>query len=184
MNIKRELGGRTWGILAMGVICLLALSPGLHAAGRASGAKVVVVAGQGSEWIKGELIGVRSDAVVLATEGGETRTIAIKDISSVQILRKSAALEGVLFGSLIGGGVGIALRPKVKDETNPLELIFSPLGAVVSMGAGIAVGALAGGITGSALGKDKVYDLKAMSAAEVGKFTAKLRKMARVKNYQ
>jgi hypothetical protein len=115
---------------------------------------------------------------------GDTRTISLKDISSVQILHRSAWLEGGVIGGLIGGGVGFALRPKVKDETNPLEVILSPLGALMTVGAGIAVGALAGGIAGSALGKDKAYDLTKMSATEVGNFLAKLRKMARVKNYQ
>lgn len=185
MSIKGKLGRRAWGgILAVGLICLLALSSGLQAAGRTSGAKVRLVAGQASEWIAGELIGVRGDAVVIGTETGETRTVAIADISSVQILRQAAWLGGAVVGGFIGGGVGFALRPKVKDETNPVEVLLSPLGALASIGLGIVGGGLAGAIAGSALGKSKVYNLKAMSAAEVGKFMAKLRKMARVKNYQ
>jgi hypothetical protein len=184
VSIKGELGKRTWGILAAGLMCLLGLSQWSQAAGRMSGARVVIVAGQGSEWINGELIGVRSDAVVIGTEAGETRTVAIADISSVRIIRKAAWLGGAVVGGLIGGGAGIALRPKVKDETNPFEVLLSPIGALASIGAGIVVGGLAGGIAGSALGKDKVYDLKTMSAAEVGNFMSKLRKMARVKNYK
>ena len=179
MIIKKTFGGSIRGVLAVGLIWLLALSPGLHAAGRTSGAKVSVATIQGSESIKGEVIGVREDAVVLATEGGETRTIAIKDISSVRVYRRSAVLWGILGGLRAGGAVGYGLSAsEYKDEW------LGGLAILLYSGIGAVVGGTIGGVTAGVLSADKTYELTTMSAAEIDKLMAKLRKMARVKNYQ
>jgi len=179
MIIKKSFGGSIRGVLAVGLIWLLALSPGLHAAGRTSGAKVSVATIQGSESIKGEVIGVREDAVVLATEGGETRTIAIKDISSVRVYRRSAVLWGILGGLLAGGAIGYAIG----SQEGKGQFLGGITVAAYS-GGGVLLGGATGGIIGGLASADKTYDLTKMSAAEVDTLMAKLRKMARVKNYQ
>ena len=179
MKIKKAFRGVTWGALVMGVIWLLALSQGLQAAERTAGAKVGVVTVQGSEVITGEVIGVRGDAVVIGTEGGETRTIAIKDISSVRVYRRSAVLPGFLLGALAGGAAGLAIGSQEAKG----EFMGGITVAVYSAG-GAALGGLAGGLTGGLASADKTYDLTRMSPLEKDKFMGKLRKMARVKNYQ
>ncbi|MCX6567663.1 MAG: hypothetical protein NT147_01250 [Candidatus Aminicenantes bacterium] len=179
MKIRKMFGGMIRGVLVVGLTWLLALSQGLQAAGRTSGAKVGLVTGSGSERFTGELIGVRTEAIVLETEQGETRTVAIKDISSVRVYRRSAVVPGILGGLLAGSAVGYGLSAsEYKDEwMGGLAILFySGIGAVV--------GGAIGGVTAGGLSADKTYELTTMSAADVDKFMAKLRKMARVKNYQ
>lgn len=179
MSIRKDFGGRTRGILIVSLICLLALSNGLQAAGRTSGAKLRVVTRLGSEWFKGEVIGVREDAVVLATEGGETRTIAIKDISSVRVYRRSAVFVGIPGGVLAGGAIGYAISAPANKNVFMGGITI----AAFSIG-GALIGGASGALIGSLASADKIYDLTKMSAAEIDTLMAKLRKMARVKNYQ
>ncbi len=180
MKIKKGLCRLTGGILVMGLMWLFASSQGLQAAGRTAGAKVSVVSGQVKERTTGEVIGVRGDAVVIGTEGGETRTIAIKDISSVRVYRRSAFGPGFVVGGIAGGVAGSAIAAHDKSGVEVLDFF----GRFAYTLGGAFVGGLAGGLTGGLLSADKTYDLTKMSSAEKGKFTAKLRKMARVKNYQ
>jgi hypothetical protein len=179
MSIKGELEGRTWGILAVGLMCLLALSQGLQAGGRASGARVRVVTRLGSEQFKGEVLGVRAEAIVLETEQGEGRTVAIADISSVRIYRTSAVLPGIFVGALAGGAMGYAISAPANSHVFLGDITI----AAYSIG-GALLGAASGGLVGGLASADKTYDLTKMSAAEVDTLMAKLRKMARVKNYQ
>lgn len=178
---KMMIGSLGRALVASGIALILALPPGAEAGGRTSGAKVIVVTGQASAWTRGELIGVRSDAVVIGTETGETRTIAIKDISRVRIVRKSAAVPGFLIGGL-AGGLGGAAAASHELNKDPCAWIFLPqlflplIGAVAGGGSGAIIGGL--------LGKDTTYDLTRMSPAEVAKFMVKMKKKARVKNYQ
>jgi hypothetical protein len=167
------------GILVMGLMWLLASSQGLQAAGRTAGAKVLVVTGPGSERFTGEVIGIRVDAVVIGTEGGETRTIAIKDISSVRVYRRSAVLPGSLLGALAGGAAGLAIGSQWANR----KFLGGIMVPVYTAG-GAALGGLAGALTGGLASADKTYDLTRMSPLEQDKFMGKLRKMARVKNYQ
>jgi hypothetical protein len=140
---------------------------------------VGLITGSGSERFTGELIGVRTDAIVLEMGLGEARTVAIKDISSLRVYRRSAVFPGILGGLLAGGAVGYAISaPKYKDEW------MGGLAILLYSGIGAAVGGTIGGVTAGGLSADKTYDLTKMSAAEVDTLMAKLRKMARVKNYQ
>jgi hypothetical protein len=181
MVSKKMIRNWAMALVASGMALFLALPPGAEARVRTSGAKVIIVAGQASEWIRGELIGVRSDAVVIGTAGGETRTIAIKDISSVRILRRSAAVPGILIGGVAGGLVGAAsAHHELKKD--PCMWIFLP--QIFLPLSGAIVGGASGALVGALLGKDTTYDLTKKSPAEVEKFMGKLRKMARVPNYQ
>lgn len=179
MKIKKTSGGRIRGILVMGLICLLAPSLGLQAGGRASGAKVRVVTGQGSEQFEGEVIGVRADAIVLEMGLGEARTVAIKDISSLRVYRHSAVLPGIFLGALAGGAMGYA----ISAPANKHVFLGGITIAAYEIG-GALLGAASGGLVGGLASADKTYDLTKMSAAEVDTLMGKLRKMARVKNYQ
>lgn len=161
------------------MISFLALSQGLVAAERDSGAKVRVITAEAWEQITGELIGVRQDAVVLGSEQGETRTIAIKDIVSVRLYRRSAVFPGILAGLLAGSGIGFAISaPRYKDEW------MGCISIAIFTGSGAALGGLVGGLTAGHISRDKIYDLTKMSAREVEKLLADLRKKARVPDYR
>jgi hypothetical protein len=179
MSIKGELEGRTWGILAVGLMCLLAPSLGLQAGGRTPGGKVRVVTRYGLERFTGAVVGVRANAIVLETEQGEGRTVAIADISSVRIYRTSAILPGIFLGALAGGAVGLA----VGSQEGQGQFLGGITVAAYSIG-GVLLGAASGGLVGGLASADKTYDLTKMSAPEIETLMAKLRKMARVKNYQ
>jgi hypothetical protein len=146
---------------------------------RKVGVKVNVVTGQGSEQVTGELIGIRSDAIVLVPEGGAERMIAIRDISSIRVHRKSAALLGIALGAVAGGGAGYGIsNAQYKDE------FLGGFPIMVYTAVGVALGGLVGGLTGATAGADKTYDLTRMPAAEVDKLMAHLRKKARVPDYK
>jgi hypothetical protein len=169
-------------ILSAGLAGLLILPGGALAAGRKSGAKVLVITAQASERIAGELIGVRNDAIVVAEGGGGSREIAIDGIASVRILRKSAMLPGILLGAVAGGAAGLGIASgRDSSDDEPFEGVFWNL---IYAGGGAVVGGLLGGLTGGSMGADKTYDLTKMSLDEKSAFLSKLRKKARVANYQ
>jgi hypothetical protein len=179
MRNEREMGGAARWIIVSGLAGLLLMTPMAQAGARTVGAKVEVMTKQASERIKGELVGVRSDALVIETGDGAGRTIEMKDISKIRIYRKSQALMGVVLGAVAGGGVGYGIsNAQYRDQ------LFGNLGTVVPTYLGVALGGLVGGITGALMGAGDTYDLTNMPAAEVDKLMAHLRKKARVPDYR
>lgn len=170
------------GVFAVGLAWLLLLPAGAQAAGRKTGAKVVIETSGAAGEISGELVGIRKDAVIVGLEAGESRTVAIADISRIRVLRKSAAVSGLIIGGIAGGIGGIAFSAaKSERGDDVLDTILA--GAAVG-----SVGALLGGglgaLIGGQFGGDRNYDLTKMSGAQVEKLMAKLSKAARVRDYQ
>ncbi len=179
MNIQRSFGRGVRGVLVAGLIGMLTISEGLPATGRNVGAKVSVVTNQDAAAFRGEVVGVRADAIVIETEQGEVRTVAIKDISRLRLYRKSAWMVGATVGSLVAGGVAYAVSyPRYKDE------FLGGIGIAASLAGGLVIGALGGGLIGGLSSADKTYDLTKLSPPEVKSLMAKLRKKARVPDYQ
>src|SRR4030042_1573015 len=87
------------------VISLLALPAGLSAKER-RGADLIVTRLDGSK-ARGELIAVKQDTLLLFSPGTDL-TIPLADIKAVQIVRKSRAGKGALYGFRAGavGGAG------------------------------------------------------------------------------
>ncbi len=179
MNIRKSLGRRVCGILAAGLVGLLTIPQGLHAAGRNTGAKVSVVTNQDAVSFMGEVVGVRADAIVIETGQGEVRTVAIKDISRLRLYRKSAWPLGATVGALVASGVAYAVSSaRYKDE------FMGGIGIAAYTIGGAAFGALGGGLTAGLSSADKTYDLTQMSPPAVKSLMAKLQKKARVPKYQ
>jgi len=178
MSDEKGIRGRTWGVLIAGLICLAAMTQGLQAAAKESGARVVVTMAPGSPPVRGELIGVRADAIVVQPKEGEARTVALQDIKTISVQRKKKVLLGIAIGALAGGSIVYALSyGAYHDEF---------LGGIAITGyssAGAGVGGLIGGLTGASPGS-KTYDLAAMSEAEINSLMAVLRNKARVRGYQ
>jgi hypothetical protein len=179
MKKGRETGRAARWIIVSGLAGLLLVAQMAQADGRKAGVKVDVVTRQGGELIKGEVIGVRSDAVILETADGAGRTIATKDIASILVRRKSAALVGIVLGAAAGGGLGYvsAYGPNSHKFLGGITI-------AAYTGVGILVGGLAGGIFGAAASADKTYDLTRLPAQEIDKLMAYLRKRARVPDYK
>ncbi len=176
MNQRDGMGTMAGKILVGGVVALLLMAQ-LAIGGPKRGAKVEATIKGSSEKVIGELQLVRPGEITIETGGGADRVIPIQDLSVVRIVRRSAALGGLMLGAAIGGGACFGLSSGSNTDT-------FMRGAVVAgwTAAGVAVGALIGGIAGGARGKDRVYDLSNLQPAQYPWITAELQKYARVKS--
>jgi hypothetical protein len=168
------------GLAALAVLLLLPSAAG--AADRRSGAKVLVIMAQTGEQIEGELIGVRDDAIVVDDRQGGSHEIPIGQISTVRVKRRSKALVGTLFGILGGGAAGAALSSS--RDTSGDGMFEGVLWTLIYVGGGAVVGGVLGGVSGGLMGANEKYELRKMTAAGKSDFVAKMRKKARVKDYQ
>jgi hypothetical protein len=167
--------GRSLSVFVASCLAWLVFMPcQVEAGGKPQGAKVLITLKQASEGVKGELIGVRSDAVVIGTDEGVARTLAINDILKIRILRRSAAVPGILVGGLAGGAMGKLVYPKGG------WLDFSSAYIVC----GALIGGAAGGLIGGGFSADTVYDLTRTTPSYVEHLVAELRKKARVPEYR
>ena len=159
------------------VFSLLWLSGGLFA--EKKGAEIVIQKKDGQR-IKGELIAVKKDSLLLMEERYEEDiTVGIEDIEMVKIVKKSKAGMGALFGLLAGGAIGGAIYAGAdKDE------MFADMGAAIS---GAAVGVLVltlGTLMGAQAGADIKYAIDGKSDSEIRGILLELRAKARVSNFQ
>ena len=173
----------------MGVAVLLLLPAGVLAGGGKTGAKVRIElksaggeAGGAGRDVAGELVAVRQDAVVVALESGESRTVAVADMAKIQVFRRTKAMTGGLIGAIAGGAAG-ALLSASKTEPGGGAVDSISEGLIVG-GAGALLGGAIGVVIGGQFGGDKTYDLATMGGVEVEKMLADLRKRARVKDYR
>jgi hypothetical protein len=166
--------GRSLGVFVATCLAWLVFMPcQVEAGGKPQGAKVLITLKQASEGVKGELIGVRSDAVVIGMDDGAARTLAISDILKIRILRRSAAVPGILVGVLAGGGTGKLVSPKGGLDFSEIYILCGAL-----------IGGAAGGLIGGGFSADTVYDLTRTTPSYVEHLVAELRKKARVPDYR
>jgi hypothetical protein len=129
------------------------------------------------QFIKGELIAVKPNSLIILSTGGKDLSIGIKDIKIITVVKKSNAVKWAIGGlSILGssaallGGLG-----SIGDE----DVSVTEWGAI-----GAGIGVLIGGIIGSAVGIDKTLQLEGMTDSEIQEFLDKLRKKARVRDYK
>jgi hypothetical protein len=106
---------KTKTLLAFSLITALLFSP--LAGMDAHGAHVVVTKNDGA-LARGELIAVKWDALVVSVDESsplENTSIAIKDIENVEVIRESNIWKGMLWGALIGGGIGAVVGLNMGD---------------------------------------------------------------------
>jgi hypothetical protein len=173
--------GAAW-ITAAGLLAALAAQPRAAFGGaRTAGATVVVTTGGGA--VKGELIGVREDGIVLMSEKGDN-TILISEIDNVRIVRHAPILGLGLLGLAVGGAVGFLAAPHIQNE-DPLgeglvklvkDFAYTSIGCIIGIGAGVG--------TALAIGKDKVIIFKGRTKEENTTALNGLRKEARVSDYR
>jgi len=104
---------------------LMMLSVNLYAKER-RGAKLIVTKTDGQK-IRGELITVKPNSLLLLDTDGKDVSIDIVDIKVIRVVKKSEALSGAVLGILIGGAAGAALGYSKHDDPRMVQVfIFQP----------------------------------------------------------
>jgi hypothetical protein len=170
-------------VAAIGLALLLLSLPTWLSARERRGANLVVTLKDGQQ-IKGELIAVKPDSLLLLDSAGADQSVDLAGIRSVRIVRRSKALLGAACG-LLAGLVGTAIFASGQEEPDdPLEAIGEGMevaGAAVAYG-GIGLGLGIGG--GLLAGKDKTIQLEGKSESDRARALADLRGRARIRDYK
>jgi hypothetical protein len=131
----------------------------------------------------GELIAVREDSLILMDTNLKTGlTIDFKDIKSVQIIRKSQVLLGMLGGFLAGRIIGSGIKDPVNitAENGIIDLANASIYRGMTSGA-ISLGMTAlGALVGGAMGADKMILIRGKSPLVVKEILWKLRSKAKM----
>ena len=130
--------------------------------------------------IRGELIAVKQNSLLLLDTEGKDVSVGIADIKFIRILKKSKALLGAGLGIMVGGGGGVLLGGSAYEGMS-----LGPREARLLLGAfGAATGLLIGGIGGAIEGIDKTIHFEGMTDSETHEALNKLRKKARIRDYK
>ena len=131
--------------------------------------------------VRGELIAVKNSSLLLLdSESGADVSIDIKDVKAIRIRKKSKASRGWLIGGVTGSLVlGVAWL-----GAGGASEVDSPLAPVAGFLGGLVYGGLIGAVTGIIMGIDKTYRIEGKSDSEIKEILEKLRKKARVRNFQ
>jgi hypothetical protein len=105
-------------IASMLVVLFLTL-PGAMLAQEKRGANLIVALKDGPS-VAGELIAVRQNSLVLVSPAGKDETVEFDKVSTITIVKKSKAGNGLLIGLLVGGiaGGGVGGQPKQGIRTH------------------------------------------------------------------
>jgi len=165
-------------LIVFGLALLMAGVPGAALAARQQGAEVrVTLISPGT--ILGELIGVSADKIVIQV-GSRERTVEIKDIGTVGVIREPLTTLTLVVGMVAGGVMGFALGKKGDQTQIPVtkstQWPLAGLGAIVGGAAGYGVGAL--------LSTDKIYQFRGETPEKISAAIDALRKKARVPEYR
>ena len=156
------------------VFSLMMLSVNLYAKER-RGAKLLIIKKNGQQ-VEGELITVKPNSLLLLNKEGKDESVGIAEIKVIKIKKKSKALLGALIGGpcawFIYGFIG------TKDE----DAWFSYKAAEVPGALVFGTGLLLGGLIGA--GADKTIQIEGRLDSEVKEVLEKLRKKARIRDYQ
>ncbi|MDH4218779.1 MAG: hypothetical protein OEW23_08375 [Candidatus Aminicenantes bacterium] len=139
---------------------------------------------------RGELIAVKKDSILLLDRySGADVTIDFRDIGVIRIVKKSKVLRGAGLGLFIGAAGGALVGYAAGDSEiwisheSPTVLTADQKALISGILFGI-LGAVIGGAAGAGGGKDKIIIFEGKSDVQIQETLEKLRKKARVKNYQ
>ncbi len=136
------------------------------------GAKLIVTKLDG-QLIKGELIAVKLNSLLLLDTDGNDVSVGIADIKVIRVMKKS---KGARTGFLIGGGLAlIGGIGQIGAEVH---------GFIPSFIDGVIFFALPGGLIGAAAGAYKTSQIEGMTDSEIQEALDKLRKKARIRDYK
>jgi hypothetical protein len=160
------------------VIFLMMISTSLYAKKR--GAKLIITKKDGQS-IEGELITVKPNSLLLLERSGKDMSVEIEEIKIIRIVKKSKFWTGVQIGGFIGAVWGALLFLSSEKE----DVVFMPF-TVLSPHAiqGGVIGAILGGIISGVALTDKTIQIEGMTDSEIQETLDKLRKKARVRDYE
>jgi hypothetical protein len=156
------------------VFSILTLSIPLTAKER-KGADLIIQRTDGTQ-VRGELIAVKKYSLLLLDTEGRDVSVIIEDIKVITILKKLKSSKGALYGLLIGGAIGVAFGYSADPDTPPSRGVTAAI-------SGVSVGLLGASI-GVAAGTNEKIQIEGKSDSEIQIIMEKLRKKARVKNFQ
>ncbi len=163
-------------LAAPGIIFLaFILLPGGLSARERRGADIVITLKSGHP-VEGELIAVRPDSLLLRDAAGAAGSVALDDIESLRIPKRSPILKGGLYGFLAGVPLGAMLGHAAAAGEHDLQQVFPIFG-------GLILGA-AGGLIGLAVGasshRSQEIHLSGESEVYMSAVLAKLNRQARM----
>ena len=123
------------------VLCLVALS-GRLIAGERRGADLLITKKDGRE-VLSELVAVKQESILVLSVSGADEAINVSDIRSVEIMKHSRMLEGVVCGILVCGMAGLAIG-SANDPPGFMHGVKSAEGAGIGALAGVPVGLVIG----------------------------------------
>ena len=126
--------------------------------------------------IKGELITVKPNSLLLLDTEGKDVSVDIADIKVIRVMKKSKPLLGAGIGFLIGAISAIIIGISV--EWASLAGTFRAIGLFGG------IGALLGAGIGAVAGTDKTIRFEGMSDLYIQEALDKLRKKARIRDYK
>jgi hypothetical protein len=134
--------------------------------------------------IRGEIIAVKPNSLLLLDTEGKDVSIDIADIKVITIVKKSKMLQGSGIGLFVGGTAGAILGfADGDDEPGCFTFTAEQKALVLGIFLGFT-GLCFGGIAGLKSGKDETILLEGMSDFEIEKALEKLRKKARIRDYK
>jgi len=167
------------------VFSLMMLSANLYAKER-RGVKLIIAKTEGQQ-IRGELIAVKPNSLLLLDTEGKDVSVDIGDIRIIRRVKKSKSGTGFFFGLLIGGSSGVllgSLYAKKEKSRRGLLSEFAGLAIpVLGLGLGVAGAFLGVEIARSAAREEKIQ-IEGMTDSEIQETLDKLRKKARIRDYK
>jgi hypothetical protein len=144
-----------------------------------NGALILVQKTDGQR-IEAELLAVKDTSLILMDSGSLSGTTEdIRDIRTIQIIKKSKFFKGLGYGLLIGGGSG-ALIGLLSGNDQGGFFQFSAGEKALMGGIGLAIfGAPIGGMWGAIAGIDETISLEGRSPEEIKRILNKLKSQAR-----
>ena len=153
------------------------------------GADLIIQKKDGTQ-MRGELIAVKKNSfLLLERELGADVSVMINDTSTTKIVKKQntalwggiGSLFGVIAGAVVGSSISIEKKAFWGADVTEVNRAYNTL---LGMIAGGILGFAAGALTGAATGADKTMQIEGKSDTEIQEILEKLRKKARIKNYQ
>jgi len=145
---------------------LMMLSANLYAKEK-RGAKLIITKKDGQQ-IRGELITVKPNSLLLLDTEGKDVSVGIEDIRIIRRVKK-----GALIGLLVGVGSGlIAGRASEIIEGDTSYVAFPVYGILIGIPVALIVG------------KDKTIHFEGMTDSDIQDALDKLRKKARIRDYR
>jgi len=165
------------------IFSLIMLSVNLYA--KQKRGATLIITKKNYQQIKGELITVKENSLLVLDTEGKDVSVDIKDIKVIEIKKKSKAVIGFLAGGITGAILGYASYKKRTTgngiDVFSIDIDFGPAGRAIL--GGILLGAI-GSIIGAQVEKAETIQFEGITEFEIWDAMEELRKRARIRDYK